>query len=208
MNVFNDFFDLMSRGGPVMWVIFFTAWVAMIMLVERSLRIQAWLRQALRDQAAFGQNATYQPPVPRGRGGSPISLLLQRLNWGDIRDQDDLAKQMNIQLAELMPKLEGVLPTVAIIGTLLPMLGLLGTVTGMIDVFEIIALHGTGNPQEMAHGISQALLTTASGLIIAIPVIFVHHLLVRRLRLLMAVTEQSMLVVYNRGLVGAQEATC
>jgi len=79
---------------------------------------------------------------------------------------------------------------------LLPMLGLLGTVTGMIQVFEVIALQGTGDPQEMAHGISQALLTTASGLIIAIPVIFCHHLMVRQLRHVLAVTEQSMHAVY------------
>ena len=82
--------------------------------------------------------------------------------------------------------------------TLLPMLGLLGTVVGMINVFEVIALHGTGDPQEMANGISQALLTTASGLIIAIPVIFAHHLLVQRLQALLATTEQSLLVVMNR----------
>jgi len=81
---------------------------------------------------------------------------------------------------------------------LLPMLGLLGTVTGMINVFEVIALHGTGNPQEMAFGISQALLTTASGLVIAIPVIFFHHLLVQRLQMVLAATEQSLQVVLSK----------
>ena len=101
-------------------------------------------------------------------------------------------------MKELMPRLEGMLPTIAVLGSLLPMLGLLGTVVGMIEVFEVIALHGTGNPQEMANGISQALLTTASGLIIAIPVIFFHHLLVRHLRYLLALTEQSLLLVYHR----------
>ena len=130
---------------------------------------------------------------------SPVSTVLQRLQWQSIQNQDNLSKQINIHLTEIMPKLEGVLPTIAVLGTLLPMLGLLGTVVGMIEVFEVIALHGTGNPQEMAHGISQALLTTASGLIIAIPVIFFHHLLVKRLQYLMAITEQSLLVVYNRG---------
>jgi biopolymer transport protein ExbB len=97
-----------------------------------------------------------------------------------------------------MPKLEGTLPTIAVIGGLLPMLGLLGTVTGMINVFEVVAVHGTGNPQEMAYGISQALLTTASGLIIAIPVIFCHHLLSRRLRYTLAVTEQSLQHIQQR----------
>lgn len=195
-----EFSDLMVRGGPVMWVIFFTAWVALVMLIERGLRIQAWSKYALRDQQAFDKDGHYQPPEPMGRHGSPIALLIKQLNWSEIHSREDLSKQLNIHLAALMPKLEGVLPTIAVIGTLLPMLGLLGTVTGMIQVFEVIALHGTGNPQEMSHGISQALLTTASGLIIAIPVIFFHHLLVQRLRFLLVITEQSLLVIYNRGL--------
>ena len=194
----DNFLSLMERGGPVMWVIFVTAWVAFIMLAERSLQIQLWIRRARQDQQGLEESPSYQPHLPTGRNASPIALLLYRLNWKEIHDRSDLAKQLNIQLAELMPKLEGTLPTIAILGSLLPMLGLLGTVIGMIDVFDVIARHGTGNPMQMAHGISQALLTTASGLICAIPVIFLHHLLVRRLSLLMALTEQSMLVLYNR----------
>ena len=208
MDWYMEFNDLMTRGGPVMWVIFFTAWLAIVMLCERAIQVQIWLSQAIRDQKAFDNDA-HHTPVPRPlRRASPVSTLLQRLQWHSIKDQDNMSKQINIHLTELMPKLEGVLPTIAVLGTLLPMLGLLGTVVGMIEVFEVIALHGTGNPQEMAHGISQALLTTASGLIIAIPVIFFHHLLVKRLQYLLAITEQSLLVVYNRDLnAGAQKET-
>ncbi|WP_455221746.1 MotA/TolQ/ExbB proton channel family protein [Kaarinaea lacus] len=195
-----EFNDLMARGGPVMWVIFVTAWLAIVMLCERAIQVQIWLIQAVKDQKAFDTDAHHTPPARSIRMASPVSTILHRLQWKSIRDQDNLSKQINIHLTELMPKLEGVLPTVAVLGTLLPMLGLLGTVVGMIEVFEVIALHGTGNPQEMAHGISQALLTTASGLIIAIPVIFFHHLLVKRLQYLLAVTEQSLLVVYNQGI--------
>ncbi len=194
----DSFLGLMARGGPVMWIIFVTAWIAFIMLAERAVQIHLWVKQALHDQRGLENNPSYQPQIPRGRSNSPVAILLYRLNWKEIHSRSDLAKQLNIQLTELMPKLEGTLPTIAIIGSLLPMLGLLGTVIGMIDVFEVIARHGTGDPMQMAHGISQALLTTASGLICAIPVIFIHHLLVRRLGFLMAVTEQSMLMLYNR----------
>ncbi|MDH5377357.1 MAG: MotA/TolQ/ExbB proton channel family protein [Gammaproteobacteria bacterium] len=196
----DSFFDLMSRGGPVMWVIFITAWVALILLVERTLRIQSWLKLALKDQDGFLHDPKYVPNHQDVRGGSPVSMVLDKISWDEVKTSEDFGKQLNIHLADMMPKLEGMLPTVSIIGSLLPMLGLLGTVTGMIEVFQVIAIHGTGNPEEMAHGISQALLTTASGLIIAIPVIFSHHLLTRRLRLLLSVTEQSMHVVYKRGL--------
>ncbi len=194
----EGFSSLMERGGPIMWIIFFTAWIAFIMLAERAIQVHLWIKQALHDQQGLENNPSYQPMEPKGRNGSPVAVLLHRLNWKEINNRSDLAKQMNIQLAELMPRLEGTLPTIAIIGSLLPMLGLLGTVIGMIEVFEVIATHGTGDPAQMAHGISQALLTTASGLICAIPVIFIHHLLVRRLGFLMAVTEQSMLMLYNR----------
>jgi len=194
MDISTEFLDLMARGGPVMWVIFVVAWLAIIMLIERLLRVSAWRRRAIREQTEFEKSASYRPTSD----SSPIGMLLNRMNWTELNHKDDVAQQLNIQLAELMPKLEGSLPTVAIIGSLLPMLGLLGTVTGMIEVFEVIALQGTGEPQEMANGISQALLTTASGLTIAIPVIFTHHLLSRRLRYVLAVTEQSMHAVYSQ----------
>ena len=202
MSFFDSFLEFMDKGGPVMWVIFVTAWVALIMLIERAMRIQKWYAKALFDQQGFDSDSNYRPSVQAGQQASPVAVLIDRISWDDVDNEDDIAKQLSIQLAEIMPRLEGSLPTIAIIGSLLPMLGLLGTVTGMINVFEVIALHGTGNPQEMAHGISQALLTTASGLIIAIPVIFSHHLLVRRLRMMMAITEQSMHMVYNQGMSG------
>lgn len=198
MELWYEFNDIMQRGGPIMWIIFFTAWLAIIMLLERALQINSWIRMANRDQAMYERDNDYQPDSDGVRKTSPVARLLKRINWQEVQNKDDLSKQMNIHMKELMPKLEGMLPTIAVLGSLLPMLGLLGTVVGMIEVFEVIALHGTGNPQEMANGISQALLTTASGLIIAIPVIFFHHLLVRRLRFLLAVTEQSLLIVYHR----------
>lgn len=194
----TDFLDLMQRGGPVMWVIFATAWLSIILLIERALQIATWSSLALKDQSALNKDSHYQPVNGSKRRASPVAQIIHRIPWPEIGSKEDLSKQINIHLAELMPLLEGRLPTIAVLGSLLPMLGLLGTVVGMINVFEVIALHGTGNPQEMASGISQALLTTASGLIIAIPVIFFHHLLVARLRVLLAITEQSLLIIHNR----------
>ena len=193
-----EFTQLMASGGPLMWVIFIVAWLAFIMLIERGLRIYAWRRQAVADQRLLDLHEGTVEEAQAQLGRSPMSRILHRLNWSEIKGKDDLAEHMNIQLAELMPKLEGTLPTIAIIGSLLPMLGLLGTVMGMIEVFQVIAVQGTGDAKAMAGGISKALLTTASGLVIAIPVIFAHHLLVRQLRYVMAVTEQSMHTLYSK----------
>ena len=202
MDILADFNGLMARGGPVMWVIFFAAGIAIIMLIERAIQIQKWRKLAHADQM-FAHNASIEALTSlkgenQFRSKSPLRSILQQVRWQEAKNEDDLTKQINTLLSEFIPRLSGLLPTIAVIGTLLPMLGLLGTVTGMINVFEVIALHGTGDPQEMAHGISQALLTTASGLVIAIPVIFFHHLLVQRLQALLATTEQSLLVVINR----------
>ncbi len=202
MDILTDFNTLMDKGGSVMWVIFFAAGIAIVMLIERAIQIQKWLKLASSDQQ-FAHDASVSEiqALENGlnlRSESPLRNILHQIRWQEVKNEDDLGKQINTLLSEIMPKLNGLLPTIAVIGTLLPMLGLLGTVVGMINVFEVIALHGTGDPQEMANGISQALLTTASGLIIAIPVIFAHHLLVQRLQALLATTEQSLLVVMNR----------
>ena len=187
----SDFQDIMDKGGPVMWIIFFTAWLAIIMLIERFIRINAWEKQALIDQFGFENNDNYKPETYITTNTSPVGMLSQKIDWQNVEDHAELNKQIKNHMGEIVPKLEGSLPTIAVIGTLLPMLGLLGTVTGMINVFDTIAIHGTGNPQQMAGGISQALLTTASGLIIAIPVIFAHHILSRRLRQVLAITDKT-----------------
>ena len=76
-----------------------------------------------------------------------------------------------------IPRLEKNLGILSTIASITPLLGLLGTITGMIIAFESIASSGTGDPRVVAGGISQALLTTATGLIIAIPAIIFYRFL-------------------------------
>ncbi|NOX82840.1 MAG: MotA/TolQ/ExbB proton channel family protein, partial [Alphaproteobacteria bacterium] len=73
-----------------------------------------------------------------------------------------------------LPKLESGLPLVKVLAATAPLLGLLGTVIGMINTFQAITLFGTGDPQIMASGISEALVTTVLGLIAAIPLLLLH----------------------------------
>jgi biopolymer transport protein ExbB len=194
----NEFLSLMGKGGPIMWVIFVTACIAMIMLVWQSFRVLQLMQYARRDYEKLQIGHDFVPGTDNPGGASPVAQLFARINWVEVNSKEDVAREMNIQVAGLLPKLEGGLPTIATLGSLLPMLGLLGTVMGMINVFEVIALHGSGKPEQMADGISQALLTTASGLIIAIPVIFLHHLLSRRVNVLMVITGQAMQIILHR----------
>ena len=80
-----------------------------------------------------------------------------------------------------------------------PLLGLLGTVTGMILTFQSITLFGTGDPKLMAGGISQALVTTVLGLIVAIPLLFSHTLLASRSRTLIQILDEQ-----SAGLIARQ----
>ena len=68
----------------------------------------------------------------------------------------------------------------AVLGAVAPLLGLLGTITGMIETFRVITVHGAGDPRLMSGGISEALVTTEIGLGVAIPVLLVHTWLKRR----------------------------
>jgi biopolymer transport protein ExbB len=82
-----------------------------------------------------------------------------------------------------------------------PLLGLLGTVTGMIETFQSITLFGTGDPKLMSGGISQALITTQLGLAVAIPLVLFHSLLVGRAnRLVEKLGKFSSDMITNRGL--------
>ena len=93
----------------------------------------------------------------------------------------DLKDELVIQTEEALRGYLGKhLPVLQTIGTISPLLGLLGTIIGMIIAFESIAVSGTGDPRVVAGGISQALGTTAAGLIIAIPTIVVYRYLARR----------------------------
>lgn len=92
------------------------------------------------------------------------------------------------QVIHDMEKYLGAMGTIAGIA---PLLGLLGTVVGMIEVFTAVMLQGTGNPGILAGGISQALITTAAGLSVAIPAMIMHRFFQRRVDSLVVIMEQD-----------------
>ena len=90
-----------------------------------------------------------------------------------------------------MPTLDRHLGMLAVLGGVAPLLGLLGTVTGMIHTFELVTIFGTGDARLLSGGISEALVTTEIGLVIAVPVLLVHAYLARRVRTTVSDLEQS-----------------
>ena len=107
------------------------------------------------------------------------------------------------KILAVRPKLERFLPFMALTAAAAPLLGLLGTVTGMINTFKLITVFGTGDASNLASGISQALVTTELGLIVAIPSLIIHGLLSRMARQKLGDLEQ-IAVGFINGVVGAR----
>lgn len=121
---------------------------------------------------------------------NPLGRVLLRFEGMDKHQTPEAleARLDEAVLAEL-PRLERSQPIVKLLAAIAPLLGLLGTVTGMIVTFQAITVFGTGDPQLMAGGISQALVTTVLGLITAVPLLFVQTALAGRSRYLTHVIE-------------------
>ena len=98
---------------------------------------------------------------------------------------------------EILPPLQRGLPLVAIASATAPLLGLLGTVTGMIHTFELINIFGTGDARSLASGISEALITTEFGLVVAIPALILHALLSRKVQGIRSTLELTSLAFVN-----------
>jgi biopolymer transport protein ExbB/TolQ len=116
-------------------------------------------------------------------GVSVIAWLLAFRTWqktelmlGNL-EHKGLQKENKIIFEDELARLEGAISLLASLAAALPLLGLLGTVLGMLITFNVIERHGTGQPGLLANGIRQALLTTQAGLLAALPVLFFHHII-------------------------------
>lgn len=127
----------------------------------------------------------------------PVGIMLQQgLKHAD-NPKDMVEEIMYESMLDIQPKLEKYLPLIAISAATAPLLGLLGTVTGMINTFQLITLFGTGDAQSLSSGISEALITTEFGLIVAIPALIMHALLSRKVQSIMTDMEKYAVIFTN-----------
>ena len=106
--------------------------------------------------------------------GNPLGRVIKVFQDNPNSDPESLELKLGEAMLKESPKLNAGIMFIKIIAVVAPLLGLLGTVTGMIQTFQAITLFGAGDPQTMAGGISQALVTTILGLVVAIPTVFLH----------------------------------
>ena len=130
------------------------------------------------------------------RNGSPLGKILAVGIMNQRRGREGMKDSMGEAANDVIHDLESYLNTLGTVAAITPLLGLLGTVIGMIRVFTTIKLEGTGNSMLLAGGISEALITTAAGLTVAIPSLFFYRFFQRRVdRLVIDLEQQSLKLV-------------
>jgi len=180
-RVAGGVWEQIRAGGVLVWPILGLGALALLLGLERlftlwrhSSRIDALLAKVL-DLVGKGQISEATKVATRSRGAAARVLAMGLDHWH--LDQERLEDVLTEAVSRELPRLERFLPILAVVAAVAPLLGLLGTVTGMISTFEVITEHGTGDPKMLSGGISVALVTTQLGLAVAIPVLLMHALL-------------------------------
>ncbi|GHY93911.1 motA/TolQ/ExbB proton channel family protein [Vibrio cholerae] len=156
----------LQAGGVIGNVILVLLGVGLIIALYRG-AILATLRQKIKTQLK-------NPEQP---GNNPLGRILAVYNKKQQRSVEALELRLLEAVVDEQNHLETGLSMLKLLAALAPMLGLLGTVTGMIETFQVITQFGNGDPKVMAGGISMALVTTVEGLIAAIPLLLAHNIL-------------------------------
>lgn len=130
---------------------------------------------------------------------NPLGRVLKAYAEHKDADVETLELKLDEAILREVPGLERGNTLIKVLGAVAPLLGLLGTVTGMINTFQAITLFGTGDPKLMAGGISQALVTTVLGLCAAIPLLLLHSVVAGRSKAMVQVLEEQ-----SAGLVAQQ----
>lgn len=194
--------EYISAGGPVMVPLLLLPVWALILVIIKLVQLGikhrscAGLSEYVVDSLDKGDTAGVRNALKKRRGAVArvVSTLLDHSEW----DRDSAEKAVKGIIVEEIPSLNKHLNTLAVIAGVAPLLGLLGTVTGMINLFEVITNYGTGDPKIMAGGISEALITTQTGLTIAIPILLIHNYLRNRRDRIAAEMEKSAIQIMNR----------
>jgi len=134
-------------------------------------------------------NAQLKSSTPNSN--NPLGRVLKVAQENSKVDTETLELKMEEAILKERPSIESGLAILKIIAAVAPLLGLLGTVTGMITTFQAITIFGAGDPKNMAGGISAALVTTVQGLLVAIPVVLMHTLVNGRAKAVTHILEEQ-----------------
>jgi len=172
--------ERVDQGGPVGYIILAIGAIGLLIALERLIslmNIGAKVSRQLKSDVASDDN--------------PLGRVMQVKDQHPDLDTETLELKLSESILRELPKLSSKLTLIKIISVVAPLIGLLGTVTGMINTFQAITLFGTGDPKLMAGGISQALVTTVLGLVVAIPMVFIFAYLNGRSKGIVNILQQE-----------------
>lgn len=160
------FKEYLDQGGSVGWVIVYVGIFGILLGVWRIIVLFA--------MSAKVKSQLKNPANPNTN--NPLGRVLKVAQENKNVDAETLELKLEEAVLKERPSIESGLAILKIIAAVAPLLGLLGTVTGMITTFQAITIFGAGDPKNMAGGISAALITTVQGLLVAIPMVLMHTL--------------------------------
>ncbi|MGI9233371.1 MAG: MotA/TolQ/ExbB proton channel family protein [Woeseiaceae bacterium] len=155
--------DRIEQGGIVGYCIIALGIIGLIIAILR------WF--ALSNDS---RKVTAQLKRDTASADNPLGRVLAAYDSNKAADTDTIELKLSEAALKEMPGLTKGLLFIKVVAAVAPLMGLLGTVTGMIKTFQVITLYGAGDPKMMAGGISQALMTTVLGLCVAIPMVLLH----------------------------------
>ena len=176
--------EIFYKGGPLMYPILFCSVLALAIFLERLwnfYRFQQNNPELVQEvDPLLADNKFEQASVACQRYGSPLSRVYVTAIRMAGRTRDQIKSVVEEAGSREIASLERYLGLLGTIATITPLLGLLGTVLGMIRAFTVLSVEGVGTPATLGGGISEALITTAAGLTVAIPTILLHKYLTGR----------------------------
>lgn len=194
-----------EKGGFWIWPILLLALVALIaamakwVQLARIRELRPGVVQSVLDAVRRGDSeqaeqiaATIRHPARR-----LLTRGIEMTAPGERKSREQIEEALYERYVEALPPLQRGLALIAITSATAPLLGLLGTVTGMIETFRLINIFGTGDAKSLASGISEALVTTEFGLIVAIPALIAHALLSRKIQGIRNTMEMTSLAFIN-----------
>lgn len=172
--------ERIDQGGVVGYIILSIGAVGLLIALVRFINL-----------VSVGAKVKRQLKSNKASNDNPLGRVMQVKDNNPDLDTETLELKLSESILRELPKLSSMLTLIKIISVVAPLIGLLGTVTGMINTFQAITLFGTGDPKLMAGGISQALVTTVLGLVVAIPMVFLFAYLNSRSKNIINILQQE-----------------
>lgn len=173
------FLGYFEDGGPLMYPLLALSLIMWLLILERAIFLGRLYRKNMTLNTAEEHIRENRYPDPLEYRGV-MALLVGR--FLDLRSGNrELDRYiLDETVLSVNHRLTNHLATIGVLAAVAPLFGLLGTVTGMIATFDVLAIFGTGNSKAMAGGISEALITTQTGLLLAVPGLYMKNFLARR----------------------------